>query len=57
MRLSEDRALELLRANSHGFMATQHPERGIDVGPPVPPRPALTQEEWPAWPDFARLLD
>jgi hypothetical protein len=35
MRLSEDRALELLRANSHGFMATQHPERGIDVGPTV----------------------
>ena len=35
MRLSEDRAFELLRANSHGFMATQHPERGIDVGPTV----------------------
>ncbi len=35
MRLSEDRALELLRAHSHGFMATQHPERGIDVGPTV----------------------
>lgn len=35
MRLSEDQALQLLRANSHGFMATQHPERGIDVGPTV----------------------
>lgn len=35
MRLTEDRALELLRARSHGFMATQHPERGIDVGPTV----------------------
>ena len=27
MRLSEDQARELLQANSHGFMATQHPER------------------------------
>jgi len=35
MRLSEERCRELLRANSHGFMATQHPERGIDVGPTV----------------------
>jgi hypothetical protein len=35
MRLPEDRALELLRAHSHGFMATQHPENGIDVGPTV----------------------
>ena len=35
MRLDEERALELLRAHSHGFMATQHPERGIDVGPTV----------------------
>ena len=35
MRLAEDRALELLRAHSHGFVATQHPERGIDVGPTV----------------------
>jgi len=35
MRLAEDRARELLRANSHGFMATQHPELGIDVGPTV----------------------
>ena len=35
MRLPEDRALELLRAHSHGFMATQHPEHGIDVGPTV----------------------
>jgi hypothetical protein len=35
MRLPEDRAFELLHANSHGFMATQHPEHGIDVGPTV----------------------
>jgi hypothetical protein len=35
MRLPEHRALELLRAHSHGFMATQHPEHGIDVGPTV----------------------
>jgi Pyridoxamine 5'-phosphate oxidase len=35
MRLAEDRAIELLRAHSHGFMATQHPEHGIDVGPTV----------------------
>jgi len=27
--------MELLNAHNHGFMATQHPERGIDVGPTV----------------------
>ena len=31
-------------------------QRGIDAGPPVPPRPALSADQWPAWPDFARLL-
>ena len=35
MKLSEDRARELLAAHSHGFMATQHPRKGIDVGPTV----------------------
>ncbi len=35
MRLSEDQAQDLLRKHSHGFMATQHPEHGIDVGPTV----------------------
>lgn len=35
MRLSEERAHELLAMHSHGFIATQHPERGIDVGPTV----------------------
>jgi dihydrodipicolinate synthase/N-acetylneuraminate lyase len=32
-------------------------QRGIDVGPPVPPRPALTAGQWPAWPKFAALLE
>jgi dihydrodipicolinate synthase/N-acetylneuraminate lyase len=32
-------------------------QRGIDVGPPVPPRPAVTDSEWPVWPDIARQLD
>ena len=31
-------------------------QRGIDVGPPVPPRPAVTESEWPVWPDIARQL-
>lgn len=31
-------------------------QRGIDAGPPVPPRPALAAEEWPAWPKFAQLI-
>ncbi len=35
MRLSQDLASEWLRGHSHGFMATQHPELGIDVGPTV----------------------
>ncbi|MGA1075266.1 MAG: hypothetical protein ACO307_09060, partial [Ilumatobacteraceae bacterium] len=35
MRLSQDLANERLRGHSHGFMATQHPELGIDVGPTV----------------------
>jgi dihydrodipicolinate synthase/N-acetylneuraminate lyase len=32
-------------------------QRGIAAGPPVPPRPALAKDDWPAWPDFAALLD
>ena len=35
MRLSEERSRALLAAHSHGFMATLHPELGIDVGPTV----------------------
>jgi len=32
-------------------------QRGINVGPPVPPRPSLTEEMWPGWSQFSRLLD
>jgi dihydrodipicolinate synthase/N-acetylneuraminate lyase len=32
-------------------------QRGIDAGPPVPPRPALAANQWPVWPQFARLID
>jgi len=35
MRLTEAQAQVLLQARSHGFMATHHPDRGIDVGPTV----------------------
>ncbi len=35
MRLTHVQAMGLLKANSHGFMATHHPQRGIDVGPTV----------------------
>lgn len=33
--MTEAHALQLLQAHSHGFIATHHPERGIDVGPTV----------------------
>ena len=32
-------------------------QRGLDVGPPLPPRPALTADEWPVWPQIAALMD
>lgn len=32
-------------------------QRGINAGPPVPPRPALSADRWPAWPDFAALMN
>lgn len=31
-------------------------QRGIDVGPPVPPRPAVDPEEWAVWPEIAAQI-
>jgi dihydrodipicolinate synthase/N-acetylneuraminate lyase len=50
--------LDLIPAGARiGAIKSLLHQRGISAGPPVPPRPALAVEEWPAWPDFARLLD
>lgn len=50
--------LDLLPAGARiGAIKSLLEQRGIRIGPPVPPRPALAAADWPAWPDFARLLD
>lgn len=49
--------LDLIPAGARiGAIKSLLSQRGIDVGPPVPPRPALSEVEWPAWPKFAQLL-
>lgn len=32
-------------------------QRGIDIGPPVPPRPVVKTKEWPAWSQIAQRLE
>ena len=32
-------------------------QRGIEVGPPVPPRPAVNVSDWPAWSQIAQRLN
>jgi len=32
-------------------------QRGINVGPPVPPRPVVREQDWPAWSQIARQLN
>lgn len=50
--------LDLIPAGARiGAIKSLLAQRGVDVGPPVPPRPALTEEAWPAWPKFAHLLN
>ncbi len=50
--------LDLIPAGTRiGALKSLLAQRGIEAGPPVPPRPALLEDEWPAWPDFAALLD
>jgi dihydrodipicolinate synthase/N-acetylneuraminate lyase len=32
-------------------------QRGIDVGPPVPPRPLVQAKDWPVWSQISQRLD
>jgi dihydrodipicolinate synthase/N-acetylneuraminate lyase len=50
--------LDLIPAGTRiGALKSLLVQRGIEVGPPVPPRPALAADAWPGWSEFARLLD